>query len=525
NPPYVGFWSDVYVHEAQIVTYTSGTYAGKQIAFCCGGANSGHLNTGVYIIDVTNKAAPVQLSYTTYPNARFCHQSWLSNDSTRIYINDELDENASVPFTTTIVMNVANLSAPFVEAIFNNGNTAIGHNVYISGHKLFAANYRAGLRVYDLQASPLAPPEVARFDTWPEDDGPSYNGLWNVWPFFPSGTIIGSDINRGLWVWRLGTSPGTFSYPQGLPALVSPNGAPVTIQVVPVVGETFPSDGVKMRVTVGGNSTLVPMDPIGGNLYRGMFPAIACTTSFTYGFEIHSGGNVFNDPAGLHTATSAMAQQLAVNDTCEALGGWLLSATGDNATAGLWVNADPVATAAQPEDDHTVLGTRCFITGNGTAGGAIGAADVDGGTTTLTSPVFAALGDEAYITYWRWYSNNQGNAPGLDSMPVSISNNGGTTWVQLELVTENAGAWVQKTFRVGDFVTPTATMRLRFQARDLDAGSIVEAGVDDVQVFTYDCTPASTGDFNGDGIVNGADLGVLLAGWGLSGTTDLNGDG
>ena len=33
------------------------------------------------------------------------------------------------------------------------------------------------------------------------------------------------------------------------------------------------------------------------------------------------------------------------------------------------------------------------------------------------------------------------------------------------------------------------------------------------------------GDFNGDGLVNGQDLGEFLVGWGQPGITDLNGDG
>jgi hypothetical protein len=33
------------------------------------------------------------------------------------------------------------------------------------------------------------------------------------------------------------------------------------------------------------------------------------------------------------------------------------------------------------------------------------------------------------------------------------------------------------------------------------------------------------GDLNGDGAVNGFDLGLLLGGWGQPGTADLNGDG
>ena len=33
------------------------------------------------------------------------------------------------------------------------------------------------------------------------------------------------------------------------------------------------------------------------------------------------------------------------------------------------------------------------------------------------------------------------------------------------------------------------------------------------------------GDFNGDGLVNGADLGLLIGSWGTNGLGDLNGDG
>jgi hypothetical protein len=55
-------------------------------------------------------------------------------------------------------------------------------------------------------------------------------------------------------------------------------------------------------------------------------------------------------------------------------------------------------------------------------------------------------------------------------------------------------------------------------------GSIVEAAIDDFQVIRYSCN-ANPADLNGDGVVNGADLGQLLAGWGLSGRTDLNGNG
>ncbi|MFM8639190.1 MAG: hypothetical protein ACKOEL_00935, partial [Planctomycetota bacterium] len=178
----------------------------------------------------------------------------------------------------------------------------------------------------------------------------------------------------------------------------------------------------------------------------------------------------------------------------------------------------------QPEDDRTPApGTQCWITGQGTAGGSIGAADVDGGVTTLLSPAFNCTAfAETYISYWRWYSNNAGSAPNADNMPVEISADNGATWVQLENVTENANVWVQKTFRVRDFVTPSAQVRVRFRAQDTGTGSIVEAGVDDVRVFGVQCNPRSP-DLNGDGRIDGADLGALLGAWGTSGA-DITGD-
>ena len=110
-------------------------------------------------------------------------------------------------------------------------------------------------------------------------------------------------------------------------------------------------------------------------------------------------------------------------------------------------------------------------------------------------------------------------------MPVQISNNNGTNWVQMELVTENANAWVSKSFRISDFVTPTATMKVRFVASDLATGSVVEAGLDDFQVSALSCIPPFVpADLNQDTLVNGIDMAILLGAWGSSGG-DINNDG
>lgn len=523
-PLYLGSWTDHYVHEVTVVSYTSGPYAGKEIAFACGGGNG----PGVYILDVTNVTdnnpntnGIIQLSFYTYANASYCHQGWLSPDKHYFYINDELDDQNLGVLSRTRVVDVSNLSLPVTASgtgYFTSGATSIDHNLYTKGNQIFESNYRSGLRVFDA-TNPTAPTQVAYFDTWPQDDAASFNGLWDNDPYLPSGIILGADIEKGLFVWRLGTELLDIAYPSGQPALLNPAGGHVDVNINNVEGTLDPATA-KLGYSINGGAFVeTPLQSLGGAAFRANFPAVACGSTIRWYVVARTAtGVTVRDPIGAPTnaynAQAAISVTAGPEDTLETNTGWVVGNTGDNATTGIWVRADPVGTAAQPEDDHTPApGVNCFITGNGAIGGAVGDADVDGGTTTLTSPNFnATAGGEARIVYHRWYSNNAGSAPGEDSMPVLISNNGGSTWTQLELVTENAGAWVKKSFRIADFVTPTNQVKIRFQARDLINGSVVEAGVDDVRVEYLQCS--IPGDVTGDGQVNVSDLLAVITAWG-----------
>ena len=144
-------------------------------------------------------------------------------------------------------------------------------------------------------------------------------------------------------------------------------------------------------------------------------------------------------------------------------------------------------------------------------------------------------GSDAFVQYWRWYSNNQGDSPHADTFRVEISNNSGTTWVPLETVgpaIESDGGWFFRAFHVNDFVAPNATVRVRFTAEDAGSGSIVEAAIDDFVAYVVDCsgTTPCPGDLDGDGTIGLGDLSVLLSNFGtVSGAEpedgDLTGDG
>jgi len=177
--------------------------------------------------------------------------------------------------------------------------------------------------------------------------------------------------------------------------------------------------------------------------------------------------------------------------------GWTLGAAGDDATTGMWVRAEPVGTVyssqqCQPEYDHTTdPGYICFVTANGSVGGAAGEADVDGGKTTLLSPVFN-VEDATSVTlsYFRWYTNDLGNNPGQDYWSVDVTSNG-VDWVHLEYTMASANSWNEYSFDVGSYVSLDGTAQFRFVAEDLSPGSLVEAAVDDITVSIV--RPTTTG--------------------------------
>jgi len=147
----------------------------------------------------------------------------------------------------------------------------------------------------------------------------------------------------------------------------------------------------------------------------------------------------------------------------------------------------------QPGEQHTPNGEFCFVTGNApseTSG--LGTNDVDAGTTTLRSAAIdMSAMQEPAISYWRWYVNDPptGANPGQDWWQVWLSNDG-SNWVPVENTRTSDRSWRRVAFRVGDFVNPNATVYLKYNASDslrpgqnLDGGSLVEAGVDDIQLW------------------------------------------
>jgi hypothetical protein len=61
------------------------------------------------------------------------------------------------------------------------------------------SNYERGVTILDIK-DPSSPQEIAFFDTYSASDNASFNGNWGVYPYLPSGIILASDIQGGLFI-------------------------------------------------------------------------------------------------------------------------------------------------------------------------------------------------------------------------------------------------------------------------------------------------------------------------------------
>lgn len=192
-------WTDPvhsYIHDVQCVIYRGpdARFRGREICFASA-------EDALLIVDVTDKANPQKISRTGYPGVGYAHQAWLTEDHAHLVLDDEGDEFVNEHSTRTYLWKVSDLTAPDPFATYEHPTQATDHNQYVHKGQVYQANYRAGLRILD--ASKIAAgrlTEAGFFDIVPASDEPGFDGAWNVYPFFPSGSIIVSGVGQGLYV-------------------------------------------------------------------------------------------------------------------------------------------------------------------------------------------------------------------------------------------------------------------------------------------------------------------------------------
>lgn len=165
----------------------------------------------------------------------------------------------------------------------------------------------------------------------------------------------------------------------------------------------------------------------------------------------------------------------------------------DTAEAGAWGLGEPefvsiLGVVTQPAEDHSPgEGKLSFHTGP-RKGANFSSEDLDGGRTTLQSPIFA-IKDATYpsLSYYIWHVAKDfsvfGGPVDIEAdLVVSASNDGGETWIEIDRYSENTDDWIRRDVPLRPFLEPTNRMRFRFVIEDSSDSGNVEAGVDDIEI-------------------------------------------
>ena len=327
--------------------------------------------------------------------------------------------------------------------------------------------------------------------------------------------------------------------PEGFPDIVNPDGG-TTVQLQVAEGSAPVAAGSGLLfVNTGSGFETFPLIDNSATSFTAITPPVTCGEEAEFYFSLDAqSGETYTLPAGApknaFRALGGTSIAATFSDSFETDLGWTVSG---NATDGQWERAVPNnGDRGDPGSDVDLDGAGfCLVTDNGNIPDTN--TDVDGGSTIVTSPVIDAstenVDDIVFVSYSRWFSNDFGAAPLSDVLVVEISNDAGSSWVELETVgptgPEVSGGWFFKRFRVNDFVEPTSQFQIRFNASDLGDGSVVEAGVDAVRIETIGCAAEILlGDVNLDGVVNLLDVDPfisVLSGAMFQAEADCNQDG
>ncbi len=311
--------------------------------------------------------------------------------------------------------------------------------------------------------------------------------------------VIGRCAGTQVWI-NVPPLGVTFTYPNGLLPAFVPVNAPLTLDVnATPTGLTVlqPNSGRVHWSINSGAWQQAPMAWLGGGLYRATLPALPqCTDALQFYLTVDDvTATTWKDPPSAPTGAYAVAAGSGITTIYETgfeapVTGWTVTSTA--LTAGAWEIAVPNFSivgsqlAAPASDAENTPGTtKCWVTQNGAFNAAASLSDVDGGPTDLISPPLHFAGSDGFISYRRWFFSNTVE----DTLEVAVSGDG-VNWVPVETVGYSGNnQWLQRSFRVGSYITPTASVRVRFRTSDNPNNSTVEAALDVFKAEVFTCAP------------------------------------
>ncbi|HLP19606.1 MAG TPA: choice-of-anchor B family protein [Chitinophagales bacterium] len=184
NPPLLGKFTNNYVHDCYVRNDT--------MWLAC-------INDGIMkVVDVHDKTAadvPANTITTWSTPLNFSHNCWPTYDGNHIFTTDEKPNSTLTCYDVSDLANVTETDRTQVDP----GSNTIIHNTYFLNDYCVTSYYTYGVTIHDVSRKNNLV-ETGNYDTSPDYSGDGFNGQWGVYPYLPSGNIICSDIETGLWI-------------------------------------------------------------------------------------------------------------------------------------------------------------------------------------------------------------------------------------------------------------------------------------------------------------------------------------
>ncbi|MEO8147755.1 MAG: choice-of-anchor B family protein [Bacteroidia bacterium] len=169
----------------------------------------------IYKFNANNTFTEIN-SITSYPSQGYNHSSVLTDNSKTLIFTDEVP--TGLPLKAYDITDLQNI---VFGSTFSSTptSTATPHNPFMmNDHYCVVAYYQDGLQIFDV-SNPANVVRTGFFDTNPTDGAglpePDYSGCWGAYTELPSGNILASDMQNGLFV--LDASNALGIPPHGIP--------------------------------------------------------------------------------------------------------------------------------------------------------------------------------------------------------------------------------------------------------------------------------------------------------------------
>ncbi|NRA11502.1 MAG: choice-of-anchor B family protein [Crocinitomicaceae bacterium] len=450
-PVELGVYDDFYLHDLYVRGDT-----------LWGGA----INDGFFVVvDVTDPMNCVTMATHLTPTT-FSHNVWLSDDGNTLYTTDEVSDAYVASYDVSNIANIVERDR--VQS--SPGDNVIPHNTFVVGDYLVTSYYRDGVVITDA-TNPANLIQVGSYDTSPLS-GDGFNGDWGVYPYLPSGNIIVSDIENGLFILGSNYSPG--AYLEGNVtdfATTNPiDNAQIEIVATSILdnsdasgdyasgvatGGTFDvtfsklgyvSQTISNVVLTNGNTTILdvalislitftlqgevqdengsPIPNVQVVISNSQFSTTVTTNglgvfdvlsflegpySVSMGLWGYHGLCLTNESYTISGGPYVYEMQTGYTDIFELDLGWSVSGNPDS---GDWERDEPSGTSYQGDwsnpEDDSDDCGEMAYI-TGNGGGSAGSDDIDDGTTILTSPTFdLSTYADPYLSFERWFFNAGG---------------------------------------------------------------------------------------------------------------------